>query len=129
MSREVVVTLEFGRETISAESRIGAQVARELSWEAPEDPAFATTEDGQAFCFEVLALMHLPNVDRFVLALPGADAEAQRARLVNTFTGAHDLRNTECRSQRLAVHVRRVDVVAAPLSAPRSGSPDGAGPG
>lgn len=124
MSREVVVALEFGRETISACSRIGPQLARELSWEAPDAASFAATEDGEAFVSEVLALMHLPNVDRLVIGLPAAAVEAQRAALVEKFTGLHDLRNTECRSQRLAVNVRRVEVVAAPSGALRPGTSD-----
>jgi hypothetical protein len=121
VSREVTVTIVFGRKTITAQWAIGSQPGAELAWEAPvqepEAPAFWQTDDGHAFILEVLALTHFPNVDALVLALPAGDVEAHRPRLEQTYRGTHDVRNTECRSQRLNVQVRRVDVV--PQSQPR----------
>jgi hypothetical protein len=118
VSREVTVTIVFGRETITAQWAIGSQPGAELAWEAPEQapgaPAFWETDDGHAFILEVLALTHFPNVDALVLALPAGDVDAHRPRLEQTCRGMHDVRNTECRSQRLSVHVRRVDVVPHP---------------
>ena len=115
MSREVVVTLEFGRDSIAAHSRIGPQAGPEFAWEAPaaaaDGTSFCATPEGHALVLEVLALMHFPNVATLRLALPAGEAEAHRARLEQAYTGSHDLRNTECRSQRLAVTVRRVAVV------------------
>jgi hypothetical protein len=119
MAREVLVTFDFGLESITARSRIGPLAGPELCWEAPAPaaggPLFWATEDCHALVLEALAVMHFPNVDRLVLALPASEVEAHRARLEQAFTGNHDLRNTECRSQRLAVHVRRVSVVPQPL--------------
>lgn len=118
VSSEVTVTIVFGRETITAQWAIGSQPDTELAWEAPvqapEAPAFWETDDGHAFILDVLALTHFPNVDALVLALPAGDAEAHRPRLEQTYRGTNDVRNTECRSQRLSVHVRRVTVVAQP---------------
>lgn len=115
MSRQVVVTIAFGPESISAQWRIGSQHGSELCWEAPvrppAGPPFWATDDGHALILEVLAITHFPNVDTLVLALPPGDADAHRVRLEQAYTGAHELRNTECRSQRLKVQVRRVEVV------------------
>ena len=121
VSREVTVTIVFGRETVTAQWTIGSQPGTELAWEAPGQapgaPAFWETDDGHVFILEVLALTHFPNVDALVLALPPAEADAHRARLEQTYRGTHDVRNTECRSQRLSVHVRRVTVVPQPHAA------------
>jgi hypothetical protein len=121
VSREVSVTIVFGRETITAQWAIGSQPGAALAWEAPVQapgaPAFWETDDGHAFILEVLALTHFPNVDALVLALPAGDVGAHRPRLEQTYRGIHDVRNTECRSQRLTVHVRRVTVVAQPQAA------------
>lgn len=74
-------------------------------------PAFWETAEGHALIQEVLAVSHLPNVNRLVPTLPAGEAEAHRALLEQRYTGLHDVRNTECRSQRLRVRVRRVCVV------------------
>ena len=109
------MTIDFGEDAISARWGIGSAEAAELCWEAPRRepgaPAFWDTEDGHAFVLEVLALAHFPNVDALVLALPAGEVAAHRSRLERTYAGLHDVRNTECRSQRLGVQVRRVEVV------------------
>jgi hypothetical protein len=116
MSREVLVAFDFGRDAVTVQSRIGPHAGPELAWEAPEaladGPAFCTTEDGRALILEALAIVHFPKVDTLVLALPAAQAETHRAELQQAWQGAHDVRNTECRSQRLTVNVRNVSVVA-----------------
>ncbi|AMO22541.1 hypothetical protein GCM10027034_29480 [Ramlibacter solisilvae] len=118
MSREVVVAIDFGGEYITAKWGIGSQPCAELCWDAPVrepgGPAFWETDDCHALILEALAVAHFPNVDRLVLALPASEADAYRSGLEQTYTGIHDVRNTECRSQRLAVQVRRVAVVSQP---------------
>ena len=120
MSREVLIAIDFGREYINAQSRIGSNLGEELCWEAPAPvpggPSFCATDECRALILEVLALMHFPNVDTLVLVLPASEVDAHRARLEQTYTAIHDVRNTECRSQRLRVHVRRVAVVPQPLA-------------
>ena len=115
MSRNIVVTLEFGREAIAARSRIGDRDGLALAWEAPQraedDPAFCATAECEAFILDALAVMHHANVDLLVLALPPGEVEAHAGRLGQACTGRHAVRDTECRSQRLAIHVRRVEVV------------------
>lgn len=115
MSRDVSVTIAFGNETISAKWGIGSEDGEELCWETPVRqpgaPAFWETDDGHALILEVLALMHFPNVDTLVLALAASDVEAHRSRLERTYTGVHEVRNTECHSQRLVVRVRMVAVL------------------
>ena len=130
MSRDVSITIDFGSETISAKWCIGSEDGEDLWWETPVRqpgaPAFWATDDGHALILEVLALTHFPNVDTLVLALPASDVEAHRSGLEQTYTGVHEVRNTECRSQRLVVRVRRVAVVPRPLvadSAKRQGGP------
>lgn len=121
MSRGVLVAFDFGPEYITAQSRIGALAGPELCWEAPaaldRGLSFCATEEGQALVLEGLALMHYPRVETLVLALPAGEVEAHRAALEKTYTGSHDVRNTECRSQRLAVHVQRVAVLPRPVEA------------
>lgn len=119
MTREVVVAIEFGAECITAKWAIGPQQGAESCWEAPlrkpDSPAFWDTEDGHAFILEVLAVAHFANVDVLMLSLPARDCDAHRSRLEQAYTGLHEVRNTECRSQRLSVRVRRVAVVPQPL--------------
>jgi hypothetical protein len=119
MDREVVVAIDFGVECITAKWRIGPQQGAESGWEAPVrmpgGRAFWETEDGHAFILEVLAVTHFPNVDVLMLTLPDRDCDAHRSRLEQAYTGLHEVRNTECRSQRLTVQVRRVAVVPQPL--------------
>lgn len=121
MAREVVVAIDFGVECITAKWGIGTQQGAESCWEAPArmpgGPAFWETEDGHAFILEVLAVTHFPNVDVLMLTLPDRDADAHRTRLEQAYTGLHEVRNTECRSQRLNVQVRRVAVMPQPLQA------------
>ena len=115
MSREVTVAIDFGGETTSAKWGIGSEDREELCWEAPVRqpgaPAVWETDDGHALILEVLALAHFPNVDTLVLALPASDVEVHCPHLQRTYTGVHEVRNTECRSQRLTVRIRRVAVV------------------
>ena len=118
MSRETVVTIDFSGECIVARSAIGEQHAGELRWDAPSGPAFWATEDGHALIQETLAITHLPNVDALVLILPDDEVGAHRSRLELLYTGLHDVRNTECRSQRLRVRIRRVCVVPRPSASP-----------
>lgn len=118
MPREIVVAIDFGGECIAAKWAIGEQHAGELRWDAPLPeagaPALWETAEGHALIQEVLAVSHLPNVDRLVLTLPASDVDAHRALLEQRYTGLHDVRNTECRSQRLRVRVRRVCVAPQP---------------
>jgi hypothetical protein len=115
MSSDVRIAIDFGPDTISAQWRIGSRDGEAFCWEAPVPVPgglpFHATDDGHALILEVLALVHFPNVDTLVLALPAPEVETHRARLQQACTGVHDVRNTECRSQRLAVRVRRVEVV------------------
>lgn len=119
MSRAVVIAFEFGSETISAHSRIGALAGTELHWEAPPPAAdgtpFWATDECHALILEGLAVMHHAHVDTLVLALPAGEVEAHRERLERACAGRHEVRNTECRSQRFTVHVRHVKVVPQPL--------------
>ena len=119
MSRETVVTIDFGEQRITASWAIGEQHAGGMHWDAPPrapgQPALWASEDGHALILETLAVAHLPNVDRLVLALPSGDADTHRPRLEQRYMGLQEVRNTECRSQRLRVRVRRVCVVPHPL--------------
>tara|TARA_R110002049_G_scaffold305798_3_gene503284 strand:- start:119 stop:508 length:390 start_codon:yes stop_codon:yes gene_type:complete len=114
MSREIVIAIDFGGECIAARWAVGEQHVGELRWDvpvrAPGEPPFWATEDGHALILETFAMTHFPNVDRLVLTLPAGDVDAHRAPLEQRYTGLHDVRNTECRSQRLRVRVRRVCV-------------------
>lgn len=118
MAREIVVAIDFSGDGVTAQWAIGEQPAGALRWDAPPreatGPAFWLSEEGHALIEEVLAVSHLPNVDSLVLTLPAGEAEAHRALLERRYTGLHDVRNTECRSQRLRVRVRRVCVMAGP---------------
>ena len=129
MSRETVVAINFCGACITARWAVGEQHAGELRWDAPvrdpREPAFWQTEDGHALILETLAVSHLPNVDKLVLTLPAGDVDAHRPRLEQLYTGLHDVRNTECRSQRLRVRVRRVCVVPQPPASPATASEAG----
>lgn len=118
MSRETVVTINFCGECITARWAVGEQDAGGMHWDAPPrepgQPAFWQTAEGHALILETLAVAHLPNVDKLVLTLPAGDVDAHHARLEQLYTGLQDVRNTECRSQRLRVRVRRVCVVSQP---------------
>ena len=116
MSREIVVTIDFSTAYIVAQWAVGTQHAGELRWDAPVrepgEPAFWETETGHALIQETLAVTHFPHVDVLTLILPtDDDVAAHRSRLEQRYTGLHDVRNTECRSQRLRVRVRRVCVM------------------
>lgn len=121
MSRAVLVAFDFGRDYITAQWRIGSSAGSDLCWEAPAPiaggPSFCATDECRALILEGLAIIHFPNVDTLVLAVPASEVETHRRHLEQTYTGTHEVRNTECRSQRLTVQVRRVVVVPQPLDA------------
>lgn len=118
MPREIVVAIDFSGDDVAAQWAIGEQPAGALHWDAPPREAAGTafwlSEEGHALIEEVLAVSHLSNVDSLVLTLPAGATDAHRATLERRYTGLHDVRNTECRSQRLRVRVRRVCVQAGP---------------
>ena len=127
MSRETVVTIDFSGDPLSARWAIGEQHAGEMHWDAPVReavaPAFWETEDGHALIQETLAVAHLPNLDKLVLILPADDVAAHAPRLEQNYAGLNDVRNTECRSQRLRVRVRRVCVVPPSAATASSSAP------
>ena len=118
MAREIVVTIDFSTACIVAKWTVGTQHAGEMRWDAPVrepgEPAFWTTETGHALIQETLAVTHFPHVDVLTLILPAEDVDAHRPRLEQLYRGLHDVRNTECRSQRLRVRIRRVCVIPPP---------------
>jgi hypothetical protein len=114
VSESVIVGVEVGAQRVDAFSRLGANEGPVLAFEAPPPaaaPQFWRSEDFDALLLELLALLHLPRIDALVIALPAGQADGAARVLPSRYAGEHVVRNTECRSQTLAVTVRRVLVV------------------
>lgn len=109
MSHPVIVTLAVVDGCLAARSRLGAHDGPEVFLAAPSTPDAPWWECDEAheLVLEALALLHLPRIDTLVFASDRSGAEAHE-RLRCRYAGTHVVRNTECRSQTLAVAVRQV---------------------
>lgn len=115
MSEAVIVGVELGPERLDVCSRLGAREGPALAFDAPGEaasPDYWHSDAFNAVLQELLALLHLPRIDTLVIALAPASAAAAADVLPGRLTGEHVVRNTECRSQTLAVTVHRVIVAS-----------------
>lgn len=111
MTRAITVTLALGHEHLDVSSQIGANEGPDFCFAVPS-PHFWHGDDGHAFILETFALLHFPSIDTLVFQVPAEHVDEWRHRSPQ-YAGRHVVRDTECRSQRLTVTVRRVLVEPA----------------
>jgi hypothetical protein len=118
MSHAVVVTLDLGPERVDAISRIGEREGPQSSFALDAaSPDFWPGDAGHEVVLEIFALLHFPVIDTLVLRLGAESTDDRDTALQQKYAGRHIVRDTECRSQQLAVTVRRVLVERAPAAA------------